>query len=102
MSCDKGDNPAFPFVYKKKDNMRDNMESEIKINLLKNKAKYTANLGENDYRVYTPGETITEQKDFMRFVKILNDFIFQLTNKILEAMERMWKTVTSNRRLSES
>lgn len=43
---------------------------EINISLIKNKPKYTSNLGENDYRVYTPGETITEQKDFMRFVGI--------------------------------
>jgi len=42
------------------------MASNIKINLLKDKPKYTANLGENNYRVYTPGEPITEQKDFMR------------------------------------
>lgn len=42
------------------------MESNIKINLLRDKPKYTSNLGENNYRVYTPGEAITEQKDFMR------------------------------------
>lgn len=40
----------------------------IKINLLINKPTYTANLGENNFRVYTPGEAITEQKDFMRLV----------------------------------
>jgi hypothetical protein len=44
------------------------MASNIKINLLRNKPKYTANLGENNYRVYTPGEVITGQADFMRFV----------------------------------
>lgn len=44
------------------------MASNIKINLLRNKPKYTANLEENNYRVYTPGESITEQKDFMRLV----------------------------------
>lgn len=42
------------------------MASNIKINLLRNKPKFTSNLGENNYRVYTPGEAITEQKDFMR------------------------------------
>ena len=42
------------------------MDSNIKINLLINKPKYTANLSENNFRVYTTGEVITEQKDFMR------------------------------------
>lgn len=51
------------------------MASNIKINLLRNKPKYTANLGENNYRVYTPGESITEQKDFMRLI-ICFDWIF--------------------------
>lgn len=46
------------------------MDSNIKINLLRNKSKFTSNLGENNYRVYTPGESITEQKDFMRLVKL--------------------------------
>lgn len=46
------------------------MESEMKINLLKNQPKYTANLGENDFKIYTPGGSITEQKDFMRFAQI--------------------------------
>lgn len=45
---------------------KENMESNIKINLLINKPKYTANLSENNFRVYTTGEAITEQKDFMR------------------------------------
>ena len=49
------------------------MASNIKINLLRNKPKYTSNLGENNYRVYTPGEAITEQKDFMRLENELKD-----------------------------
>lgn len=48
------------------------MASNIRINLLRNKPKFTVNLGENNYRVYTPGEPITEQKDFMR----LKSFFF--------------------------
>ncbi|KAG5680110.1 hypothetical protein PVAND_009636 [Polypedilum vanderplanki] len=40
--------------------------ANIKINLLMNKAKYTSDLGENNCRIYTTGEVITEQKDFMR------------------------------------
>lgn len=47
----------------------------IKINLLINKAKYTANLGDNNCRIYTTGEIITEQKDFMRYV-----WLFDLIN----------------------
>lgn len=51
------------------------MASNIKINLLRDKPKYSANLSDNNYRVYTPGESITEQKDFMRLVKLfLPDF----------------------------
>lgn len=45
--------------------------NNIKINLLRNKPKYTANLGDGNHRIYTPGEVITEQKDFMRFVECL-------------------------------
>ena len=56
------------------------MASNIKINLLKNKPKYTANLGENNYRVYTPGEPITEQKDFMRLIFLCNQNISAESN----------------------
>lgn len=45
------------------------MSSNIRINLLREKPKYSSNIGENDFRIYTPGETITEQKDFMRLTK---------------------------------
>lgn len=44
------------------------MTSNIRINLLREKPKYSSNIGENEFRIYTPGEVITEQKDFMRLI----------------------------------
>jgi hypothetical protein len=44
------------------------MSANIKVNLLREKPKYTSNLGDNGIRIYTPGEVITEQKDFMRLI----------------------------------
>lgn len=77
------------------------MASNIKINLLRNKPKYTSNLGENNYRVYTPGEAITEQKDFMRLENELKDCSFKIycLTSSLEVMERTLKTETSSHRL---
>jgi hypothetical protein len=40
--------------------------ANIKINLLMNKGKYTSDLGDRNCRIFTTGEVITEQKDFMR------------------------------------
>lgn len=75
--------------------------SSIKINLLINKPKYTSNLGDNNFRVYTPGESITEQKDFMRSVNLQTFYFSSFNlNVILEAMALMLKTDKSNHRLS--
>lgn len=79
------------------------MASNIKIKLLRNKPKYTANLGENNYRVYTPGEVITGQADFMRFVAEEDLKIVTCGNKLgfftfLEDTARMLRMATSSRR----
>jgi hypothetical protein len=40
--------------------------ANVKINLLVNKANYSSDLGERRNRIFTTGEVITDQKDFMR------------------------------------
>ncbi|CAG9804798.1 unnamed protein product [Chironomus riparius] len=40
--------------------------ANVKINLLINKPKYSAHIEESNSRIFTTGEVITEQKDFMR------------------------------------
>lgn len=54
------------------------METNVKINLARNKPKYSSNIGENSQKIYTPGEIITEQSNFMRY--FLLHFVLEFTN----------------------
>lgn len=54
------------------------METNVKINLSRNKPKYSSNIGESSQKIYTPGEIITEQSNFMRY--FLLHFVLKFTN----------------------
>lgn len=70
------------------------MTSTINIRLASNRVNNSLMTGDRIPRLFTPGEVITKQQNFMRFILIACDVELNDNYDYLEVMERTVMTMT--------